>query len=120
MNFTSVVPPRARAAGYQHTLPNQKSLTFDKLKRGNHRNLIHTGPGRWAKSLIVASDEIKLRAWLSDDLPGTRHPTSEPGKWMYDVVGMDPVNGVGRIMLMVHGEFAERESWRIRVGSGRR
>ena len=28
---------------------------------------------------------------------------------MYDVIGMDPVNGVGRIMLIVHGEFAERE-----------
>lgn len=60
--------------------------------------------------MIVATDENKLRAWLNDDLPKTRHPLSEVGKWMYDVIGMDPVNGVGRIMLIVHGEFAECKS----------
>lgn len=45
-----------------------------------------------------------------DDLPKTRHPLTEVNKWMYDVIGLDPVNGVGRIMLIVHGEFAERQS----------
>jgi nuclear RNA export factor len=110
MNFTSAVPPRAKAAGYLSTLPNQRALNFERLKKLPHRNLIHTGPSRWTKSLIVATDENKLRAWLNDDLPKTRHPLSEVGKWMYDVIGMDPVNGVGRIMLIVHGEFAECES----------
>jgi len=110
MNFTSAVPPRAKVAGYQQILPNQKSLTFDKLKKQNHRNLAHTGPTRWSKSLIVATDETKLSRWLKEDLPGTRHPLDEESKWMYDVIGMDPVNGVGRIMLIVHGEFAECES----------
>lgn len=110
MNFTSAVPPRAKAAGYLNTLPNQRALNFERLKKLPQRNLIHTGPSRWTKSLIVATDENKLRAWLNDDLPKTRHPLSEVGKWMYDVIGMDPVNGVGRIMLVVHGEFAECES----------
>ena len=59
--------------------------------------------------MVVATDETKLRTWLVEDLPKTRHPLSEVDKWMYDVIGMDPVNGIGRIMLVVHGEFAERE-----------
>lgn len=110
MNFTTAVPPRAKVAGYLTTLPNQRALNFDRLKKSAHRNLIHTGPSRWTKSLVVATDETKLRTWLMDDLPKTRHPLTEVNKWMYDVIGLDPVNGVGRIMLIVHGEFAERQS----------
>jgi hypothetical protein len=108
MNLTMSVPPRAKAAGYLHTLPHQKALNFDALKP-IQRNLAFTGVGRWTSCMVVLTDEKKLKKWLIDDLPKTQHPMNEQGNWMYDVVGMDPVNGIGRIMLIVHGEFAERK-----------
>lgn len=40
-------------------------------------------------------------------VPGTRHPLDDPTRWMYDVLPLDAVAGVGRIMLTIHGEFYE-------------
>lgn len=122
ISYTTVVPPRARLAGYIHTLPNQKGLNFDKLARTDSvRNLLQRTPGTWRRSLLVANDQDKLTRWLIEDLPKTRHPLSEEGKWMYDVIGLDPVNGVGRIMLIVNGEFTECELgitiWGASVGA---
>jgi hypothetical protein len=56
---------------------------------------------------LVVSDERSLTEWLLRTIPVTKHPLDDPAKWMYDVLPLDAMAGVGRIMLTIHGEFVE-------------
>lgn len=87
---TSVVPSR---------------ISFDTWSDAN-RNLVRIGKNRRTATLIV-SDAQSLSEWLMKGVPGTRHPLDDPTRWMYDVLPLDAVAGVGRIMLTIHGEFYE-------------
>lgn len=89
---TSVVPSRS---------------SFDAWGETN-RNLIRIGKNRRTQTLIV-SDAQSLREWLVKGIPATKHPLDDPTRWMYDVLPLDAVAGVGRIMLTIHGEFYEGE-----------
>lgn len=101
-NFTYAVP-RRRLKSEVTVAPGKNS--FDPWSQ-NNRNLIRIGKHRRTNTLVV-SDERSLTAWLLTTIPATKHPLDDPTKWMYDVLPLDAVAGVGRIMLTIHGEFVE-------------
>ncbi|KAI3481760.1 hypothetical protein L1887_55607 [Cichorium endivia] len=77
-----VPPPRARAAGFLHTMPHQKELTFDRYQDLGNRNLmrvhapkmrnqsLHHGPG----SILACLKK----------LPKTSHPLTDASKFVVD------------------------------------
>jgi nuclear RNA export factor len=101
-NFTYTIP-RRRVKSEVTVAPGKTS--WDHWNPTN-RNLIRIGKPRRTNTLVV-SDERSLTAWLLNTIPATKHPLDDPTKWMYDVLPLDAVGGVGRIMLTIHGEFVE-------------
>lgn len=57
--------------------------------------------------MLVMNRGDGLLKWLSDEVPRTSHPLNEAAKWVYDVVELETVAGMGRVLLTVHGEFKE-------------
>ncbi|KAJ9096088.1 hypothetical protein QFC19_007314 [Naganishia cerealis] len=104
-NLTTTIP--RRKAPSTAPPPAGKNI-FDTWSEHN-RNLVRIGKHRRVNTLIV-SDESRLREWLDKTVPRTEHPLNDPAKWMYDVLPLDAVAGVGRIMLTIHGEFMEAEA----------
>ncbi|SNX83197.1 related to mRNA export factor mex67 [Melanopsichium pennsylvanicum] len=110
-----VPPPRARAAGFIHTMPHQKELNFDRYLDNGNRNLmrVHTPKARH-QSLHhgVASILACLRK-----LPKTSHPLNDASKFVVDAWVL-PNNVIGArlkgeerpealLYINVHGEYAE-------------
>lgn len=102
-NMSSIAPRRRT----KETSVVASRASFDTWGDQN-RNLIRIGKNRRTQTLIV-SDAQSLREWLVKGIPATKHPLDDPTRWMYDVLPLDAVAGVGRIMLTIHGEFYECE-----------
>ena len=117
-----VPPPRARAAGFLHTMPHQKELSFDRYQDNGNRNLmrVHTPKVRH-QSLHhgVGSILACLRK-----LPKTSHPLNDASKFVVDAWVL-PNNVIGArikgeerpealLYINVHGEYAEAPSQGIR------
>ncbi|KAI5452093.1 nuclear mRNA export, poly(A)+RNA binding protein [Naganishia albida] len=100
-NMSSIAPRRRT----KETSVVASRASFDTWGDQN-RNLIRIGKNRRTQTLIV-SDAQSLREWLVKGIPATKHPLDDPTRWMYDVLPLDAVAGVGRIMLTIHGEFYE-------------
>ena len=122
---TNVVPPpRAKAAGYLHTMPNQKSLNFDKYQDVGTRNLMRLQSSKSRHSALrQGSGEIISTI---SKLPGTTHPLNDASKFCVDA-WIVPNNTVGAqmssaaadkpeavLLICVHGEFAEAPSTGVR------
>ncbi|TKY87089.1 hypothetical protein EX895_003766 [Sporisorium graminicola] len=117
-----VPPPRARAAGFLHTMPHQKELNFDRYQDNGNRNLmrVHTPKNRHTSLHHgVGSILACLRK-----LPKTSHPLNDASKFVVDawvlpntVIGAR-LQGEERpealLYINVHGEYAEAPSQGIR------
>lgn len=117
-----VPPPRARAAGFLHTMPHQKELNFDRYQDKGNRNLmrVHTPKGR---HLSLHHGVGSILAILRK-LPKTSHPLNDASKFVVDawvlannVIGAR-LKGEERpealLYINVHGEYAEAPSQGIR------
>ncbi|KAJ9478247.1 mRNA export factor MEX67 [Pseudozyma hubeiensis] len=117
-----VPPPRARAAGFLHTMPHQKELNFDRYQDNGNRNLmrVHTPKGR---NLSLHHGVGSILATFRK-LPKTSHPLNDASKFVVDAWVL-PNNVIGArlkgeerpealLYINVHGEYAEAPSQGIR------
>lgn len=107
-SHTHNLPIRSRLAGLHRSLPHQDKPSWSEWADGPSRNLLRAGQGKRNGMLIINRGEALVK-WLSDTVPKTAHPLSEAAKWVYDVVELETVAGMGRVLLTVHGEFQERK-----------
>ncbi|PWN51483.1 NTF2-like protein [Violaceomyces palustris] len=115
-------PPRARAAGFIHTMPHQKDLSFEKYQDLGNRNLMRVqAPKSRFLSLQQGSAAIISRI---SKMPKTTHPLTDASKFVVDAWVM-PNAAIGArikekevpeavLFISVHGEFAEAPSEGIR------
>ncbi|KAJ1028629.1 hypothetical protein NDA16_001795 [Ustilago loliicola] len=117
-----IPPPRARAAGFLHTMPHQKELNFDRYSDNGNRNLMRIRtPKVHHQSLHHGAGSILacLRR-----LPKTSHPLNDASKFVVDAWVL-PNNVIGArlkgeerpealLYINVHGEYAEAPSQGIR------
>lgn len=117
-----VPPPRARAAGFLHTMPHQKELSFDRYQDIGNRNLmrVHTPKNR---HMALHHGVGNILAYLRK-LPKTSHPLNDASKFVVDAWVL-PNNVIGArlkgeerpealLYINVHGEYAEAPSQGIR------
>ncbi|SJX61774.1 related to mRNA export factor mex67 [Sporisorium reilianum f. sp. reilianum] len=117
-----VPPPRARAAGFLHTMPHQKELNFDRYQDNGNRNLmrVHTPKNR---HMSLHHGVGSILACLRK-LPKTSHPLNDASKFVVDAWVL-PNNVIGArlkgeerpealLYINVHGEYAEAPSQGIR------
>lgn len=115
-------PPRARAAGFLHTMPHQKELSFERYQDVGNRNLmrVHTPKTR---HLSLHHGVGSILACLRK-LPKTSHPLNDASKFVVDAWVL-PNNVIGArlkgeerpdalLYINVHGEYAEAPSQGIR------
>ncbi|KAN0063105.1 nuclear mRNA export, poly(A)+RNA binding protein [Thecaphora frezii] len=114
--------PRAKAAGFLHTMPHQKELNFEKWNSLGGRNLMRV---HMSKSRIVALHQGNARIIeMLNKLPRTTHPLTDASKFVFDAWVM-PNNVIGAsfnadekpeavLFVSVHGEFAEHPSTGVR------
>ncbi|SPO21877.1 related to mRNA export factor mex67 [Ustilago trichophora] len=117
-----VPPPRARAAGFLHTMPHQKELSFDRYQDNGNRNLMRVhAPKVRHQSLHHGVGSILA---CLKKLPKTSHPLNDASKFVVDawvlpnsVIGAR-LKGEERpealLYINVHGEYAEAPSQGIR------
>lgn len=117
-----VPPPRAKAAGFLHTMPNQKDLSFDRYLDNGNRNLMRiNAPKIRNQNLHHGSGSILA---CLKKLPKTSHPLNDASKFMVDAWVL-PNNVIGArlkgeekpealLWINVHGEYAEAPSQGIR------
>ncbi|KAJ9126983.1 hypothetical protein QFC24_001214 [Naganishia onofrii] len=103
-NLTTTAP-RRKIPNVVAPAPGKHS--FDTWTEHN-RNLVRIGKHRRVNTLVIGDEAAtRLSEWLEKTVPRTQHPLHDPTKWMYDVLPLDAMAGVGRIMLTIHGEFLE-------------
>uniref|UniRef100_V5EB83 mRNA export factor MEX67 n=2 Tax=Kalmanozyma brasiliensis (strain GHG001) TaxID=1365824 RepID=V5EB83_KALBG len=117
-----IPPPRARAAGFLHTMPNQKDLSFNRYQDIGNRNLMRVHAPKMRNQSLhhgVGSILAALRK-----LPKTSHPLNDASKFVVDSWVL-PNNVIGArlkneerpealLFINVHGEFAEAPTQGIR------
>ncbi|EPQ28779.1 uncharacterized protein PFL1_03582 [Pseudozyma flocculosa PF-1] len=114
--------PRAKAAGYLHTMPHQKGLSFDRYNTLGGRNLmrIHGSKSRTTSLHLGSARIVEMLA----KLPRTTHPLTDASKFVFDA-WVVPNNVIGAsirageqpeavLFISVHGEFAELPSTGVR------
>lgn len=117
-----VPPPRARAAGFLHTMPHQKELSFDRYLDLGNRNLMRVHSPK-IRHQHLHNGSGAIIACLKK-LPKTSHPLTDPSKFVVDawvlpntVIGAR-LKGDERpealLYINVHGEYAEAPSQGIR------
>jgi len=122
VSATTIIPPRARVANYHFDLPNQTKLVWSPYIDAPSRNLMRVGNDKRIRSLVKADHHAQrpagqmssLERWLTHTLPKSEHPLSDQDKWVFDAIDMGEVHGIGRVLLTVHGEFAELPSKGLR------
>lgn len=107
------MPPRARAANFHTSLPNQRALTW-RPYTDIQRNLLRVGKlEARINRLFVGADKI-IGAFTGKggetSVPATKHPLDQPAKWSIDSVQVDREVGGPLLIVTVHGEFEESES----------
>jgi nuclear RNA export factor len=103
-NLTTTAPRRKIP---NVVVPAPGKHSFDTWTEHN-RNLVRIGKHRRVNTLVIGDEAAtRLSEWLEKTVPRTQHPLHDPTKWMYDVLPLDAMAGVGRIMLTIHGEFLE-------------
>ncbi|KAJ9098728.1 hypothetical protein QFC21_004376 [Naganishia friedmannii] len=103
-NITTTAPRRKIP---NVVVPAPGKHSFDTWTEHN-RNLVRIGKNRRVNTLVVSDEAVtRLSEWLEKTVPRTQHPLHDPTKWIYDVLPLDAMAGVGRIMLTIHGEFLE-------------
>ncbi|SAM80643.1 related to mRNA export factor mex67 [Ustilago bromivora] len=117
-----VPPPRARAAGFLHTMPHQKELNFDRYQDNGNRNLMRIRtPKVRHQSLHHGAGSILA---CMKRLPKTSHPLNDASKFIVDAWVL-PNNAIGArlkgeerpealLFINVHGEYAEAPSQGVR------
>ncbi|PWZ00567.1 NTF2-like protein [Testicularia cyperi] len=120
---TNVVPPpRARAAGFLHTMPNQKDLNFDRYQDVGNRNLMRVNSPKIRQQYLHHGSGAIIACLKK--LPGTSHPLNDATKFVVDAWVL-PNNVIGArlrgeerpealLYINVHGEYAEAPSQGIR------
>lgn len=120
--INSSPPPRARAERLVHTMPHQKSLTFDKYMELGARNVLRTHNTKaLLRSLHHGTDAIV--AFLQR-LPATTHPLHDASKFVVDAWLLPNVDVKAQtsatdkpealLFITVHGEFTEAPSQGVR------
>lgn len=112
------VPPRARSAGYIHTLPRQRDLSWKAYSAVTNHNIMQAGTRPASKGFPKGPGAIVA---TFNKLPKTTHPLTDPSKfafdaWMLsnDLIGAT-IDESGEnaskpdqlLFISVHGEFAE-------------
>ncbi|KAL7410415.1 hypothetical protein BDY24DRAFT_399683 [Mrakia frigida] len=113
MNTT--IAPRARAAGLQTILPNQKSLTW-KPYTSISRNLLRMSKLADRVSRLHVGGEAIMKIFAGKSggggsgemgVPVTKHPLERAEKWSVDSYPVEREVGGPVLLVTVHGEFEE-------------
>ncbi|UZJ52169.1 hypothetical protein CBS101457_001489 [Exobasidium rhododendri] len=126
---SSNVPPKARSAGYHHTLPRQKDLSWRAYKEIPSHNIMTLGVRSAAKGFPRGPGAI-LKTILK--FPKTTHPLTDASKFVVDgwiinnavvganLGGADKAAGIpsnkpdALLFISVQGEFQEHPSLGLR------
>lgn len=112
LSINTSIAPRARAAGLQAILPNQKSLTW-KPYTSVSRNLLRMSKlaDRVSRLHVGTEAIMKIFNGRSSELgvPVTKHPLEKGDKWSMDSFAVEREVGGPVLLVNVHGEFEESE-----------
>jgi hypothetical protein len=114
MTITTSPPPRSRLAKLSEITPQQKTLSWKEWNSLSH-NLLRSQRIEEKMQKIFVGAEAIGKAFVGGGegktLLKTRHPIEDPTKWAVDSVVLAGT-GAGALMLVnVHGEFEERQSY---------
>lgn len=120
LSANTSIPPRARKAGFQVRMPNQKALNWE-FYRTQSRNLERiTGSSGVDKAVdLLRSGPQEIIEVLSK-FPATKHDMSKGENFVVEAFPMGGMlNGAAEygsdaLIINIHGEFVEGSSWGIR------
>lgn len=112
------VPPRARSAGFVHSMPRQRDLHWKAWSNVSNHNVMHLGTRPASKGLPRGPGAV---IGTLNKIPKTTHPLTDPKKFAFDAWMLSNEQVGARLdstgtsaslpeqllYITVHGEFAE-------------